>query len=130
MEEASRCGGEQAIHVDITATSILAGVGLDAEHDRAVSEGVVGWRQALLTPTENNEFATIIIRDIVKELPEVLDKGTIPGVVRVILRVFSVSAQQVNIWLVAAADPGLEVVQVADVQHAFRDDVAEASPDG
>ncbi len=86
LEETCRCCGQTVILVHFVASSVLTLVLLNLELD--VGSGICGiiWWQSLLAPAENDElFAILIGNVIVEELPEVLDKRAIFGILRLIL---------------------------------------------
>ena len=130
MEEACRRRWQAVVLRDTTASSVFARMRLDLEDDRRLFECSVVWRQALLSPTEDDELALILFAELFKELPEVLNQTAILLIVTLILRIFSVAAEQVDVRLAIAADPSLQVIHISDVEHATWDNLLDATANG
>ena len=127
VEEAGRGVRQLVIHLDLFSIFVLARMRLDPEDEIGVLKGCIAWWQSLLTPTEDHKVLAILLRDFLKELPEVLDKLAILLIIFLVLRIFSVSTQEWDIRLAAAADPRFKVVNSADVEHTLRYDLTKTS---
>ena len=130
MEEASRSTWQHVVLLDRTTFLVLVGIFLDLERKVCVVEGGISWRQPLLTPTEDDEFLLVFLRDLFKELPEVLDELAIFCVVGIVFGISGVATKESNIWLAATTNPRLKIIQTANVKHTLRDDLTETAADG
>lgn len=118
------------VHVNFTATLVFFCLCLDLENDMSAFKGGIIGRQALLSPTEYYELLFVLLRKLIEELPEVLDEGAILKIVWVVSWILCVASEQSNVWQTTAANPRLQIVLVANVEHAFRNDLAQTASDG
>ena len=80
-----------------------------------------------MAPAEDNELLLVLNGDVVKELPEVLDELAVLLIVGLVLGVLCAPAQKRDVRNGASTDPRLDIVQVANVEHALRNYLADTS---
>ena len=90
MEEASRGVRQLVVHLDFAVTLVSGRLCLDLENNMSTFKGGIIWRQALLSPTEDNELLFIFLRKLLEHLPKVLNERAVLGIVWVVFWVLSV----------------------------------------